>query len=104
MLELIQKIKDYTEAGIILNHMELFDELQVHILNQEEEEFIDIMSFEKGKFLEYNLENDFDKNLGMITRQYYEFVDRQLLENMPDNILYDLEIKIHNEMKRRGED
>jgi len=59
---------------------------------------------EKGKFLEYNLENDFDKNLGMITRQYYEFVDRQLLENMPDNILYDLEIKIHNEIKRRGED
>ena len=27
MLELIQKIKDYTEAGIILNHMELFDEV-----------------------------------------------------------------------------
>jgi len=58
---------------------------------------------EKGKFLEYNLKNDFDKNLGMITRQYYEFVDRQLLENMPDNILYDLEIKIHNEIKRREE-
>jgi len=29
MLELIQKIKDYTEAGIILNHMELFDELYI---------------------------------------------------------------------------
>ena len=28
MLELIQKIKDYTEAGIILEHMELFDELE----------------------------------------------------------------------------
>jgi len=28
MLELIQKIKDYTEAGIILNHMYLFDELE----------------------------------------------------------------------------
>ena len=26
MLELIQKIKDYTEAGIILEHMELFEE------------------------------------------------------------------------------
>jgi len=26
MRELIQKIKTYTEAGIILNHMELFDE------------------------------------------------------------------------------
>jgi len=26
MLELIQKIKDYTEAGIILEHMYLFDE------------------------------------------------------------------------------
>lgn len=28
MLELIQKIKTYTEAGIILEHMELFDELE----------------------------------------------------------------------------
>ena len=28
MLELIQKIKDYTDAGIILEHMELFDELE----------------------------------------------------------------------------
>jgi len=28
MLEQIQKIKDYTEAGIILNHMELFDRLR----------------------------------------------------------------------------
>ena len=28
MLELIQKIKDYTEAGIILEHMELFEELK----------------------------------------------------------------------------
>ncbi len=27
MLELIQKIKTYAEAGIILEHMELFDEL-----------------------------------------------------------------------------
>ena len=29
MLELIQKIKTYTEAGIILEHMHLFDELEV---------------------------------------------------------------------------
>ncbi len=29
MLKLIQKIKDYTEAGIILEHMELFDELEI---------------------------------------------------------------------------
>lgn len=28
MLELIQKIKTYTEAGIILEHMELFDEIE----------------------------------------------------------------------------
>ena len=28
MLELIQKIKTYTEAGIILEHMELFDEAE----------------------------------------------------------------------------
>lgn len=28
MLEPIQKIKDYTEAGIILEHMYLFDELE----------------------------------------------------------------------------
>ena len=28
MLELIQKIKTYTEAGIILEHMYLFDELE----------------------------------------------------------------------------
>ncbi len=29
MLELIQKIKTYTEAGIILEHMELFNEVEV---------------------------------------------------------------------------
>ena len=29
MLELIQKIKDYTEAGIILEHMELFSDAEV---------------------------------------------------------------------------
>jgi len=28
MLELIQKIKLYTEAGVILEHMELFDEVE----------------------------------------------------------------------------
>ena len=33
MLELIQKIKLYTEAGIILEHMELFDELKKRHLN-----------------------------------------------------------------------
>ena len=31
MLELIQKIKDYTEAGIILEHMELFDEVNTSV-------------------------------------------------------------------------
>ncbi len=34
MLELIQKIKEYTEAGIILEHMYLFDELE-RIVNGE---------------------------------------------------------------------
>jgi len=28
MLKLLHKIREYTEAGIILNHMELFDELE----------------------------------------------------------------------------
>ena len=28
MLKLLQKIREYTEAGIILNHMYLFDELE----------------------------------------------------------------------------
>jgi len=28
MEELVLKIREYTEAGIILNHMYLFDELQ----------------------------------------------------------------------------
>jgi len=28
MLSLIKKIREYTEAGIILNHMYLFDELE----------------------------------------------------------------------------
>jgi len=28
MIELLHKIREYTEAGIILNHMELFDELE----------------------------------------------------------------------------
>ena len=34
MIELIQKIKLYTEAGIILEHMELFDELKYLCLLQ----------------------------------------------------------------------
>jgi len=34
MLELLHKIKEMTEAGIILNHMELFDELESHNCNK----------------------------------------------------------------------
>ena len=37
MLELIQKIKLYTEAGIILEHMYLIDELEAMIIKQKEE-------------------------------------------------------------------
>ncbi len=33
MLELIQKIKECTEAGIILEHMELFDEVELTVCN-----------------------------------------------------------------------
>jgi len=35
LLRLIHKIKIYTEAGIILNHMYLFDELEKAIKNEE---------------------------------------------------------------------
>jgi len=31
MLKLLHKIKEMTDAGIILNHMELFDELEALI-------------------------------------------------------------------------
>ena len=40
MLELIQKIKLYTEAGCILEHMELFDELRA--LYIKENGYIDV--------------------------------------------------------------
>jgi len=55
-----------------------------------------------GDFLEYSMKDEFDKTIGSITRQYYKVIEEKLLENMPDTILYDLEIKIHNEIKRRG--
>ena len=41
MLDLIQKIKLYTEAGIILEHMELFDEL----IKKAEDENYDISTY-----------------------------------------------------------
>jgi len=47
MLELIQKIKTYTEAGIILEHMELFDEVELI-----------------AKFLNHHI--DLDKNVIMV--------------------------------------
>lgn len=47
MLELIQKIKTYTEAGIILEHMELFDEVELI-----------------SKFINHNI--DYEKNVIMV--------------------------------------
>jgi len=56
MLELIQKIKDYTEAGIILEHMELFDELMEYNL-----EFFDTFTImEKGV---ENMRDELDKKI-----------------------------------------
>jgi len=47
-----------------------------------------------GYFLEHSMKDEFDKTIGSITRQYYEVIEEKLLENMPDDILYDLEKKI----------
>jgi len=56
MLELIQKIKLYTEAGIILEHMELFDELMEYDL-----EFFDtFIIMEKGV---ENMRDELDKKI-----------------------------------------
>ncbi len=57
----------------------------------------------RGDFLEHSITNSFDDYLTTVTRQYYEFVDKELLENMPYNVLCDLENKISNELKRRSE-
>jgi len=56
MLELIQKIKLYTEAGIILEHMELFDELMEYNL-----EFFDTFTVMKEGI--ENMRDELDKKI-----------------------------------------
>ena len=53
MLELIQKIKLYTEAGIILEHMKLFDELILKMQKEQNSIFNNI--FENKDILDYDL-------------------------------------------------
>jgi len=55
----------------------------------------------RGDFIEHNMKDINNNIIGKITRQYYEIVDKEILKSMPSSILYDLEIKIHNEIKRR---
>jgi len=57
----------------------------------------------RGDFIEYGIKNELNNTLGKITSQYYEIIDNEILKNIPNYILYDFEIKIHNEIKRRGE-
>ena len=49
-----------------------------------------------GVFLEHR--NMIDE----VIRQYYKKVDEAYIQNMPDHILYSIEIQIHKEIERRN--
>jgi len=53
-----------------------------------------------NQFLEYGL-GGIDNLLKETTRQYYEIVDKEILLNMPDDILIDLANKAQHELDRR---
>lgn len=57
---------------------------------------------ENGReFIEHSLAHTQKALKDSTTRHYYEVVDKAILENMPNHILYDLLIKIEDEINRR---